>query len=144
MNKNIPTLICFLIALAMGWACSNLFQKSLPFISPSHYPAVVGQVQEIVGDNVPVGNVSIFMLTEAKVTFVWEGKPYIAQDAGYSFTEAQYREALATKQCTVYVDRANPELSLLSKSVPFGQLFFCGVFGIGSITLLIIGVKRLI
>lgn len=143
MKNILLVILCAFITIATGFASAGLFNKSLPAIIPDTCPPVEGVVQELVGDTTLVGQASIFMLRTAKVDFEWQGKNYTATDPGYNFTEPQYKQALETKRCTVYVNREQPELSLLSTQVPFGQLFFCGLFGLISLGMAYITIRKM-
>ncbi len=142
MIKYFPSLFLFLISLALGWASFSQAQKLLPAIIPNFYPAVEAQVVHMNGDFAQVGQAKIFVLREAEVKFDWAGQTYTSKETGYDFSYDDYKQALQTKRCTVYVNREQPSLSLLSTAMPVGQFFFCGLFAVLSLVLFLFAFKK--
>ncbi len=65
---------------------------------------------------------------EAKVDIEYNGRAYYVTNAGFNFTDAMYRQAIASGRVPVYLHPTHPEKSVLSKGVPFLQYFALTLF----------------
>ena len=64
----------------------------------------------------------------AKVDIEYNDRAYYVTNAGFNFTDAMYRQAIATGRVPVYLHPTHPEKSVLSKGGPFLQYFALSLF----------------
>lgn len=76
----------------------------------------------------------------AEVEIEYRGESYRVTNVGFNFTHAMYEKALDTGRVPVYLNRAYPEESVLSKGVPFLQFFATGLFAVISLVLIVGGI----
>lgn len=77
---------------------------------------------------------------KAEVEIEYRGESYRVTNVGFNFTHAMYEKARATGRVPVYLNRACPEESVLSKGVPFLQYFATGLFAAISLALIVGGI----
>lgn len=150
--------IMFILPLALfafsgiwlGVLCYGFWPQVIETMPAAHFPTVTGKVLDMRGHTSSrARGGSSFTIDHTAVQFEWQGKSYITREQGFGFGRDEYNSARKAGSCTVYVNEAQPELSLLVGGVPvwliaiFAVFTFVGAlpaaFGVYTIVILIRG-----
>lgn len=121
----LPLVLFAFSGIWLGTLSCSFWPRVIETLPASNYPTVTGTVLDMRGHT---SRKSRFTVDHSAVQFEWKGKSYITREQGLGFGKEEFNQALKARQCTVYVNEAQPERSLLIGGVPIWHLSLVTIF----------------